>query len=485
MESFRSLGRSLGRVWHGGVSMTLGDRGREIGAAGAKCARVTSCARGARHRHVGHGSRRIALGFIAIMVAALSMPIATAAHADTTCEADDFAAAIDRSGVAIRTIGARTQPEISKRMSAYGEARGMSGDNLQEKVFEQIYDSRIGELDKKTSELLFKIDRLGRPAEGAALNCADIAEIDASTAELVATIDAKSQYVLTKLGSSADKGAAAQAPAADASAAKDSKAATTEAKPTAEQPKIAARETTKPAAPAPSQHREQSPPLPKPSPDRSTSPAPPAASGQHAKAPTEPAHDKDWNTATKPDDAYVPPPVVDAPPGAPLADASDGEGYSIDEVREVSRGFFGTISTGLASVIEHAFQTSGRPTAYVLGTEGGGAFLAGLRYGKGKLYMRHQPAVRDVYWHGPSLGTDVGASGSRTLFLIYSLDTESALYRSFTGVDGSAYFVGGVGLTLLKGGDVVMAPIRSGLGFRFGANIGYLRFTPRPTWNPF
>jgi hypothetical protein len=143
------------------------------------------------------------------------------------------------------------------------------------------------------------------------------------------------------------------------------------------------------------------------------------------------------------------------------------------------------MSTSLASVIEHAFKTTGRPSAYVLGTEGGGAFLAGLRFGEGTLYMRNQSGTRPIYWHGPSLGTDFGASGSRTMFLIYKMQQPDALFRTFTGVDGSAYFVGGAGVTLLKGGDVIMAPIRTGLGFRLGVNAGYLRFVDKPTWNPF
>ena len=120
----------------------------------------------------------------------------------------------------------------------------------------------------------------------------------------------------------------------------------------------------------------------------------------------------------------------------------------------------------------------------MLGTEGGGAFLAGLRYGSGTYYMR-AGGSGNIYWHGPSIGTDFGASGSRTMFLIYRLHQPEELYRQFTGVDGSAYFIGGVGVTFLKGGQVMMAPIRTGLGLRLGANIGYIRFTPRATWNPF
>ena len=187
----------------------------------------------------------------------------------------------------------------------------------------------------------------------------------------------------------------------------------------------------------------------------------------------------------KSNDAYSPPPVADTLPPIAIAQPPEQDGFTVDEIQAATRGFFGTISTSLAGVIEHAFKTSGRPTAYVLGTEGGGAFLAGLRFGKGTLFMRQQPETREVFWHGPSLGTDFGASGSRTMFLIYGLKDPPGLYRSFTGVDGSAYFVGGVGITFLKGGDVLMAPIRSGLGLRVGANIGYLRFTDKQTWNPF
>lgn len=180
----------------------------------------------------------------------------------------------------------------------------------------------------------------------------------------------------------------------------------------------------------------------------------------------------------------APPPPGEIPPDAAEAFDPEGGGYSIDEIREATRGFFGTISTSLASVIEYSFKQSGQPTAYVLGTEGGGAFLAGLRYGEGTLYLRNGGSQK-VYWHGPSIGYDLGAAGSRTLFLIYDLQEPGGIFRRFTGVDGSAYLVGGVGMTLLKGGPVIMAPIRSGLGLRIGASIGYLRFTPRPTWNPF
>ena len=184
-----------------------------------------------------------------------------------------------------------------------------------------------------------------------------------------------------------------------------------------------------------------------------------------------------------------PPPAVPPLP-QPTSDSllaeppRDGEGYSIEEIEAASEGVFGKASASLGAVIEHLFKSSGRPTGYILGGEGGGAFLAGVRYGKGTLYLR-SGGTQTIYWHGPSLGTDLGAEGSKTVFLIYRLQSVEELYANFTGVDGSAYFVGGVGATLMTNGSVVMAPIRSGLGLRIGANIGYVRFTPKSTWNPF
>ena len=172
------------------------------------------------------------------------------------------------------------------------------------------------------------------------------------------------------------------------------------------------------------------------------------------------------------------------PPPAPLPPSSEAEGYTIEEIKAASAGFFGQVSANLAGVIEYLFSKSGRPSGYILGTEGGGAFIAGVRYGNGTLYMRSGGSQK-IYWHGPSLGVDVGGAGSKTLFLIYKLQAPEELYSSFTGLDGSAYLVGGVGVTLVTNGTVVLAPIRSGVGLRLGASVGYLRFTPKATWNPF
>jgi hypothetical protein len=160
------------------------------------------------------------------------------------------------------------------------------------------------------------------------------------------------------------------------------------------------------------------------------------------------------------------------------------ETFSPDEITGAGHRFFGNITKGLASVIEYAFQQQGRPNGYILGEEGGGAFVAGLRYGEGVLHTKNA-GRRRVYWQGPSIGYDFGAEGSKTMILVYDMYSPDEIFYDYAGVGGQAYLVGGAGITFLKSGHVVMAPIRSGLGLRLGANVGYLKFTRQPTWNPF
>jgi hypothetical protein len=158
--------------------------------------------------------------------------------------------------------------------------------------------------------------------------------------------------------------------------------------------------------------------------------------------------------------------------------------YSSNEIIDAGHHFFGATTKGLAAVVEFAFQEQGRPNGYILGQDAGGAFIAGLRYGEGMLYTKDAGSHR-VYWQGPSVGWDWGGDGSKVMVLVYNLRDPSDIYQRFGGVDGSAYFVGGVGLTFLKNGDIVTAPIRTGVGLRLGANVGYLKYTPQPTWFPF
>ncbi|MGH6751822.1 MAG: DUF1134 domain-containing protein [Bradyrhizobium sp.] len=158
--------------------------------------------------------------------------------------------------------------------------------------------------------------------------------------------------------------------------------------------------------------------------------------------------------------------------------------FGPDELVNAGHKFFGNVSRGLASIIERAVSQWGLPNGYVLGEEGSGAFVAGLRYGEGTLYTKNAGDLR-VYWQGPSVGFDWGGDGARTMTLVYNLPATNAIYQRFAGIDGSAYIVGGFGMTALTANNIVLVPIRSGIGLRLGANIGYLKFTPRATWNPF
>ncbi|MEL6299453.1 MAG: DUF1134 domain-containing protein [Pseudomonadota bacterium] len=158
--------------------------------------------------------------------------------------------------------------------------------------------------------------------------------------------------------------------------------------------------------------------------------------------------------------------------------------YSENEIVNAGHRFFGSVSQGLAKAIQYVFKRSGRPNGYILGEDAGGAFVAGLRYGEGRLYTKNF-RTRRVYWQGPSLGYDFGGEGSKVMTLVYNLRRPSDIYKRYGGVQGSAYLVGGVSVQLQKRGEIILAPIRSGVGLRLGANVGYLKYSRRPTWNPF
>jgi hypothetical protein len=166
------------------------------------------------------------------------------------------------------------------------------------------------------------------------------------------------------------------------------------------------------------------------------------------------------------------------------AQQASGTQYTAQEIVDAGHGFFGSTSGGLAKVVERAFQNYGLPNGYILGQEGSGAFVAGLTYGEGELYTKNA-GQHNVFWQGPSLGLDWGGQGSRAMMLVYNLPSIPALYKRYGGVSGSAYVVAGVGMTVLTDDNVVLVPIRTGIGARLGINVGYLKLTDRPTWNPF
>jgi hypothetical protein len=158
--------------------------------------------------------------------------------------------------------------------------------------------------------------------------------------------------------------------------------------------------------------------------------------------------------------------------------------YTSQEVLSAGHGFFGKTTRGLANAVEYVFQRQGEPTAYIVGEEAAGSFVGGLRYGEGTIYYKNGITQR-IYWQGPSVGFDFGANGSRSLVLIYNSDSPEDLYTRFGGVEGSAYVVGGVGVNFQAKDEIILAPIRTGVGARLGANVGYLKYSSRPNWNPF
>lgn len=164
--------------------------------------------------------------------------------------------------------------------------------------------------------------------------------------------------------------------------------------------------------------------------------------------------------------------------------AARAESYTAQEIIDSGHRFFGATSGGLATVVEKAFASYGLPNGYVLGEEGSGAFVGGLTYGEGTMYTKNAGDHR-VFWQGPSVGFDFGGQGSRTMMLVYNMNDISNVYNRFAGVAGSAYLVAGVGMTALRHGDLILVPVKTGVGARLGVNVGYLKLTEKPTWNPF
>jgi hypothetical protein len=379
-----------------------------------------------------------------LLLAALLAAPGAARVAAAPCAGDDLAKAVNDAGAALRKLSAENTPRLQAKMGQLKAKKKWPDAGFEERAYQELQDERVAALDADANTLLARIDALGTLEPGATPECSRLEELQAASLELQATVKTKTAYLISKIDQMLS-----DAPLAPPKA----KAAELKAETKPDAPKKDARGEAKVAiAPLPAP-----PPVPKA----------PAASG--------------WSTETK---DGRPAAAMTETPLAPLPPASEAEGYTIEEIKAASAGFFGQISASLASVIEHVFSKGGRPTGYVLGTEGGGAFIAGVRYGDGTLYMR-AGGTQKIYWHGPSVGVDVGGAGSKTLFLIYKLKTPEELYSSFTGIDGSAYLVGGVGVTLVTNGTVVLAPIRSGVGLRLGASVGYLRFTPKATWNPF
>jgi hypothetical protein len=169
-------------------------------------------------------------------------------------------------------------------------------------------------------------------------------------------------------------------------------------------------------------------------------------------------------------------------PGVPAP--ADQATYQEDDLIGAAEGVFGKGAQGLGKLIEDILKKQGRPNAYIVGREGGGAFVVGLRYGSGTLNHKVE-GQKPVYWTGPSIGLDAGANAGSTFVLVYNLYDSEDLYRRYPSGEGAAYLVGGFNASYLRRGDIVLIPIRVGGGLRLGANVGYMKFSKKQRWLPF
>lgn len=168
----------------------------------------------------------------------------------------------------------------------------------------------------------------------------------------------------------------------------------------------------------------------------------------------------------------------------PQAVEDEAQTYSREEISTQVEGFFEGTTEGLADILNRIFAEQGRPTGFIRGNEAGGALVVGLRYGKGQLQLKGQEPV-DVYWQGPSVGFDAGLHAAKVFTLVYNLTDPNLIFQRFPGVDGSVYVLGGFSMNYQKSNEIVLAPIRTGVGLRLGASVGYLHYTRQEHINPF
>ncbi len=190
-----------------------------------------------------------------------------------------------------------------------------------------------------------------------------------------------------------------------------------------------------------------------------------------------------------PRDTDVPEPQPTPPPAsnadaATSARAQAANTYQRDDLIGAAEGVFGKGASGLAGLIENILKDQGQPNAYIAGREAGGAIGVGLRYGSGEMFHKVE-GQRKVYWTGPSIGFDVGGDANKVFVLVYNLYDSQELYKRFPSGEGRVYFVGGFSASYLRRGDVVLIPVRLGVGWRLGVNAGYMKFSEKQRWLPF
>lgn len=205
-------------------------------------------------------------------------------------------------------------------------------------------------------------------------------------------------------------------------------------------------------------------------------PTPPPSSGDDTAPPAPAAQ------ANPPSSA--PAPIPGSAESAAQADAASGQTFSRDELFSAAEATFGKGASGLAGILERTLKEQGRPNAYISGREASGAFVVGLRYGSGTLFHKVE-GQQPVYWTGPSVGFDLGGDANKVFVLVYNLYDSEELYRRFPAAEGRLYFVGGFAATYLRRDNIVLIPIRLGVGWRQGVNVGYMKFSHKTNWFPF
>lgn len=403
----------------------------------------------------GRIARRLLPAILVAMILAVGGVAPVVAQ---SCDPAAIAQVIDETGARLRRITTDGQPAFRSKLRELAQARGLTEADAETRAYALLEDTETQALDEQAGALLNTLDRLGDETTAQGAVCDRLAEARTTAAQLIEVTTAKSLHLAARLDAELlpKTGRIPDAPRVA-------------------QPRVPELRIAEPKAPAEPRAPEAKEPQKT---ARLAPPVPPVVPGA-------PKDTSSWSTSTNGSvttnsSAYEIPPQL---PGMPYAAPTD-QTFTHEDIMAAGRGFFGSISAGLASVTEWSFQKLGRPSGYILGSEGGGALLAGLRYGEGTLVTK-AGIERKVYWQGPSIGYDFGLTGSRVMFLVYNIKDADEMFARFAGVDGSAYLVGGVGITVLKKGRLLLAPIRTGLGLRFGANVGYLKFTPEPSYNPF
>jgi hypothetical protein len=406
------------------------------------------------------GMKKSAVLKLAMLIGSISAFSAPAYPA--TCNSSDFGAIVDQTAHALRDLNISGAKSFQEKLAALRKKSGLSQEEIEARAA-AIQDEKIEEFNRKIDSLVNKMDALAQ-TPNQQITCQKLDELKQVRDQLLTVMGQKSGYMLARADALLDKPAKAVAhkPTETTPVSKPSETATVDAP------------QTKPEAP-----RKPLQPKP-PVKEAKADPAKPA------QTPTS-TEQNNWRPQTANNQSYgdngspsnlTPPPVGQLPP------QSEDNTFNMAEIREAGRGLFGSISAEFAGAIDFAFGKFGQPNAYITGGEGGAAFLAGLRYGEGVLHRKGYPSTR-IYWQGPSAGFDMGAEGSRSLFLIYNMNEPDGIYGRFSGIGGSAYVAGGVGINVLGKDGVVMVPIRSGVGLRLGANLAYLKFTDHQSWNPF